>query len=167
MIDGRHFRIKKNGKPNSICFCRKPEYIENYDKAIADTTQVWECHHRLETHFSDGTERPKNAQLSQAELVALDIYFDRPPEEFIFLTKVEHRKLHKIGTKFSEEHKNKIVKALINHKNLSKKVLCVETEEVFESAHEASRKTGLNRGNISSACLGIHKTAGGYHWKFV
>lgn len=22
--------------------------IENYDKAVVDETQVWECHHRLE-----------------------------------------------------------------------------------------------------------------------
>lgn len=145
MIDGQHFRIKKNGKPNSICFCHKPECIENYDKAIADTTQVWECHHRLETHFSDGTERPKNAQLSQAELVALDIYFDRPPEEFIFLTKEKHRKLHNIG----------------------KKVLCVETGIVFESVNEASRKTSIFHYNISMVCNGKRKTAGGYHWKFV
>lgn len=30
-------------------YCRDDIYkIENYDKAIADTTQTWICHHRLE-----------------------------------------------------------------------------------------------------------------------
>ena len=26
--------------------CEDPSLIENYDKAIADTTQTWEIHHR-------------------------------------------------------------------------------------------------------------------------
>ena len=81
-------------KSNIFAICKNREQIENYDKAIADTTQMWDCHHRLETHFSDGTERPNNAQLSKAELIALDMYWDRPPEELIFLTKSDHYKLH-------------------------------------------------------------------------
>lgn len=28
--------------------CEDISKIENYDKAIADTTQVWECHHKME-----------------------------------------------------------------------------------------------------------------------
>lgn len=102
--------------------------IENYTKAIEDTNQVWELHHRLETHFSDGTERPKNAYLSYKELKALDMYWHRPAEELIFLTLAEHNSLHhkgktisaKVkmkmgaanrGKKFSEEHKRKIGEA--------------------------------------------------------
>lgn len=36
-------------KYNAKHFCREGELtkIENYDKAIADETQTWECHHRL------------------------------------------------------------------------------------------------------------------------
>ena len=56
-------------------FCKTPELIENFEKAAADNFIGWDCHHRLETHFSDGTERPKNAQLSAAELKALDMYY--------------------------------------------------------------------------------------------
>lgn len=50
-----------------------------------------------------------------------------------------------------------------------KTVLCVETGEVFASAHEAARRTGINRGNIGSACLcrPKHNTAGGYHWRYL
>ena len=34
-------------------FCKDDiSLIENYDKAIADKTQVWHCHHRRETIFS-------------------------------------------------------------------------------------------------------------------
>lgn len=63
-------------------------------KAVADQTNVWEIHHRLETHFSDGTERPLGARLTVAELKALNMYRHRPPEELIFLTSAEHRALH-------------------------------------------------------------------------
>ena len=162
MICEQHFRLKKNGEPDYKCYCRHPELIENYDLAVSDETQTWTCHHRLETHFSDGTERPINAQLSHAELVALDMYYDRPAEELIFLTKTEHVKLHTIGKKFSEEHIRKISKA-----QKVKKVLCIETDWVFASTREAGRATGINNSNISRACNGRYQTAGGYHWKFI
>lgn len=77
--------------------------IENYDKAIADESQVWHCHHRLETNFADGTERPINARLSKDELIALDAYYNRPAEELIFMTKGDHRRLHLKGIKLSDE----------------------------------------------------------------
>lgn len=81
-------------RSNVNAICRNREQIENYDKAIVDTTQMWDCHHRLETHFSDGTPRPNNAHLSKTELIALGMYWDRPAEELIFLTKSDHYKLH-------------------------------------------------------------------------
>lgn len=91
--------------------CKDYTEIENYEKAIADNTQIYDCHHKLETHFSDGTPRPKNAQLTSKELIVLDMYYNRPPEELIFLTHSEHSILHhkgKICSSLSEEHKRKI-----------------------------------------------------------
>ena len=52
MICEQHFRLKQNGEPFWNCFCRHPELIENYDKAIADKTQTWECHHRMEAVYT-------------------------------------------------------------------------------------------------------------------
>ena len=46
-----------------------------------------------------------------------------------------------------------------------KKVKCVETEEVYESASEAMRQTGIK--NIDACARGKNKTAGGYHWEYV
>lgn len=99
MISENNFKLKKDGTPNCRCFCRNPELIENYEKAISDKSQLWYCHHRLETHFSDGTKRPEDAQLSWRELDALNMYFDRPPEELIFVTFAEHNALHFSGRK--------------------------------------------------------------------
>ena len=59
--------------------------IENYDKAIDDTTQVWHCHHRRETIFS------------RKDLIEIGEYYNRPACELIFLTKSEHHRLHNLG----------------------------------------------------------------------
>jgi hypothetical protein len=42
-----------------------------------------------------------------------------------------------------------------------------ETINIYESSHDASNKTKINRGNISSTCRGLFKTAGGYKWKYL
>ena len=89
------FRLKKDSSPYKNCLCRAPELIENYERAVADTTQTWDCHHRLETHTSDGERRL--VDISRVELIALGTYFDRPPEELIFLTPEEHHRLHNVG----------------------------------------------------------------------
>ena len=109
-------------------WCSKPELIENYDKAMADTTQTWVCHHRLETHNSDGELRL--VPLSLKELKALDMYYQRPPEELIFMARSDHASLHnicnkqwtklrdaKIGKPLSEETKKKISNTLTGRKN--------------------------------------------------
>ena len=181
MINVEKFRIKKNGEPYFNCYCRNPELIENYDEAIADTTQTWDCHHIKEEFYS------------QKELIERGEYFDVSPEDLIFLTPSEHHKIDSFckrnseamkGKKFSEEHKRKMSEAhkgkkyseetkkkigesLKNRKDLSKKVLCVEIGKIFESTMDAYRKTGIYYSNISMACNGKLKSAGGFHWQFV
>lgn len=87
--------------------CKDYTKIENYELAINDETQTWDCHHRLETHFSDGTPRPINARLSMDELVTLGVYWNRLPEELIFMTHKDHLRLHRKGIPLSEEQKQK------------------------------------------------------------
>lgn len=66
------------------------------------------------------------------------------------------------GKHHSEETLEKLRKAK------SKPVRCVETKIIYESATEASKKTGLNRASINQCCNGVrYKTVGGYHWEFV
>lgn len=63
--------------------------------------------------------------------------------------------------KMSEARKNKYV----GDKNpTSKKVLCIETGEIFSCIKEA--KEWCN-GNVSQCVRGLSKTAGGYHWQYV
>lgn len=100
----------------SYC-CEDISKIANYDKAIADETQTWHCHHRLECEFSDGTPRPINERISRRELIAQDKYYSVPPEQLIFLTMHDHRSLHwkdklkpgwNKGRKLSEETRKKM-----------------------------------------------------------
>ena len=87
--------------------------IENYDKAIADTTKTWQCHHRLEIMpFS-------KKEISVKKMEELGLYYNRPANELIFLTETEHKALHlasrnkskptiKKDTHFTEEQKKKL-----------------------------------------------------------
>ena len=73
-------------------YCKDFERIENYEEAVNDTTQTWICHHRMETHNTDGTLR--DTPLSRAELIAMNMYFDQPASAFVFLRKSDHSKMH-------------------------------------------------------------------------
>ena len=73
-------------------YCRDDiSLIENYDKAIADTTQMWHCHHRRETIYS------------VKDLQDIGEYYNRPACELIFLTSLEHNRLHNLGKCLSAE----------------------------------------------------------------
>ena len=87
-------------------YCKDYENIENYEKAKADDFKNWEVHHRLETHTSDGERRL--VDITADELKALDMYYNRPADELIFLTIYEHSRLHMKGKHLSEETRKKI-----------------------------------------------------------
>lgn len=74
--------------------CESYESIENYEEAVNDTEKIWVCHHRLETHNPDGTRR--SVRLSVDDLKLWDLYYNRPANELIYLTKAEHRRIHAI-----------------------------------------------------------------------
>lgn len=85
----------------SYC-CEDMSKIENYDKAINDKTQPWDCHHRLEI------QNGKNFSIS--DLKKMNLYYNRPASELIFLTHFEHVKLHSTGENnpfYGKEHSDK------------------------------------------------------------
>lgn len=84
---------------NANKFCNEDiRLIENYENAINDVTQTWECHHRKET----------DEGLSAKKLIELGLYYGRPASEFIFLTKAEHMKLHNKGKSKPKSEKHRI-----------------------------------------------------------
>ena len=88
-------------------FCSEDiSLIENYNLAIADTTQTWHCHHR-------GEVLPC-VRFSRTDLKKFGLYYKRPASELIFLTQTEHNRLHFKGVQkgpMSEAHKKAIGEA--------------------------------------------------------
>lgn len=80
-------------------FCKEDiSKIKNYDKAIADTTQTWECHHMTETWWN----------CTKKDLIDNECYYGRKACELVFLTKAEHRRIHHKGKSVTEETRKKL-----------------------------------------------------------
>lgn len=76
-------------------------------------------------------------------------------------TKYKMCEAHK-GKTHTEESKEKMSK----NTKTKKEIICLENRIVYESVTEASKKTGIDRANISACCRGKLKTAGGFHWMY-
>ena len=91
-------------------YCREDiSKIENYDKAIADTTQVWDCHHRDEVRVLPSE---MTAIRSRQDLKECGRYYGCPANELIFLTHSEHSRLHMKGKLHSDETRMKISESM-------------------------------------------------------
>ena len=123
--------------------------IENYDKAIADTTQLWHCHHRRETIYS------------RSELKEIGEYYNRPACELIFLTPLEHYRLHYSGEKSPRFGKPSTFKGKHHSAETRKKMseLNKGKNHPFFGKHH-SEKT---RRKMSKALIG-NKRQLGKHW---
>lgn len=144
--------------------CTNIEAVINYDKAKADDFKGWCLHHVLETHTSDWICRPHNARLSRDELIAMDMYYNRPPTEFIFLTKAEHNRLHnyskkgkKMSQKAVEKMKTSQRKYYETHTSWNKGIARTDEEKQKISART---KEAMTRPEIRSK-LATNK---GKHW---
>lgn len=66
-------------------YCKNYTEIENYAEAMADETEMWTCHHRMEEVFT------------YQELRRAGWYYNRKASELIFIRQSEHNgnpKLH-------------------------------------------------------------------------
>ncbi len=106
-------------------YCRDDiTLIKNYAKAVADTTQTWICHH---IHGEPVTG------LCKADLKKMNMYYQRPASELMFVTRKMHEDIHgsckkagkrdKSGSKnsFYGKHHSEESKARMSesHKNMS------------------------------------------------
>lgn len=111
-----------------------------------------ERHHLFGKHLSDDTK--------------LKISIGRVNFHHTEESKSKLSEAHK-GKKLSKEHKEKIRQSFIGRNNHnSKRVVCVETGEVFDCIMDAVRRFDMKVNHISSCCSGKRKTSGGYHWRY-
>lgn len=71
-----------------------------------------------------------------------------------------------MGLHQSKASKKKISIGLRGNDNAAKRVMCVETGEIYDSAQAAEDATGISRKSIGKAVNGQQKKAGGFTWKF-
>lgn len=135
-------------------YCKEePSKIENYDKAIADTTQTWHLHHRAEILPC--------GKFSVEDLKLHGLYYNRPSSELIFLPPDEHRRIHMLGNTitlgmrfdFSEEHKHKLSAALkgqvLSEETKRKIGDCFRGRKLSEEHKEKVRKSLV--GHVTSS----------------
>ena len=134
-------------------YCSNIEMVENYKLAKENNFKDWHLHHRLETHTSNGDLRKVN--ISRDELIALDMYYDRPAEELIFLTKSEHSSLH---ARFTDKNNAKISETM---KELWKK------EDYRKMMSEAHKGHNFNKGRKHTEEHKKHMSEAhkGKHWR--
>ena len=81
-------------------YCSEYTQIENYEEAIKSPL-CYDLHHRREI----------SEMQSRSELKFLHLYYNRPPEELIFLEHGEHIRLHKEGKHLSAETRQRMSEA--------------------------------------------------------
>lgn len=119
--------------------------IENYDKAIADT-KMWVCHHKAGVLPC--------GRFSREDLKKFNLYFHRPANELIFLTKSEHLSLHSKGITLKNSTKLKISKTLYN-KRLSeeekrkRKAKMISKGTYYGRNHSTKNRHWYNNGLVS------------------
>jgi hypothetical protein len=153
-------------------YCNDFENIENYDKAKADNFKGWHCHHRLETHNSDGERRL--VDISHKELKALNMYYHRPANELIFLSDKEHLRLHNKGNQYhkgmhhSEDAKKKMSESLKGKPSGMKgKHLSDVAKEKISEAKKGKPSTFKGKHHSEEAKKKKSELFKGKHWKIV
>ena len=98
-----------------------------------------------------------------------DIKTDNRLENLVWGTMSENMKDSIKNGKYNQEASEKArnIGRKISGTKCSKKVLCIETNTIFNNTKEAGDWLGVNRAGIGGCCRGKYKTIKGYHWKYV
>ena len=140
-------------KKRAIKYCKNDiSLIENYDQAIADMTQTWDCHHRRETIYS------------RSGLIEIGEYYNRPACELIFLTHSEHLRLHHLGKHPSEESRKKMSESKKGKPSWIKgKHHSEDTRKKMSEATKGKHHSEETRKKISDALNGENHPMFGKH----
>ena len=82
---------------------------------------------------------------------------DNRLENLEVISRSEHNRAHTIK-QFSNCEKYNLGPA--------RKIICMETGELFESVSAAARRYSIDDSAICKVCEGLLRTTGGYHWKY-
>jgi group I intron endonuclease len=68
---------------------------------------------------------------------------------------------------YNKKHSTKTKLLMSLNNGMKRKVLCIDTNEIFDSVTDASNKMGITISSISKCCLKRQKTAGKLCWKYL
>ena len=169
-----------------VCaYCREDiSLIENYEEAI-NSPEKWHCHHRLETHFEDGTMRPLDSFLSGPDLIKQNLYYGRPASELIFLSIKDHFSLHSKSLKYKQRMSESIKKVTSTKEYREKMSKALKGKNTWSKGkkHSEEHKQKTSKGlkdyykNHENPMKGKHQTDEakakqsaafkGRHWKLI
>ena len=136
-------------------------YIKKYDSQNPDLG------YNLTEGGSSLSEYWKTPEHRELQSQNKKLYFkehpDKKNENDMHLKEIAQKSAKIRSEKMKENYANQ---GGLFHLNESRKkrIKCIETDEIFASLSEASRKYNISVGNISSVIHGKRKSAGGYHW---
>ena len=101
----------------------------------------------------------------------MNLYFNRPANELIFVTRSMHSKLHremrekcgKLVGKIGGKSKIRIEKCSIPILQFTKDGTFIKE---WQSINEAGRQLGIAKAGICACCKGKAKSAGRFYWKY-
>ena len=114
--------------------------------------------------LSEYWKTPEHRELqSQNKKLYFKEHPDKKIENDMHLKEIAQKSAKIRSEKMKENYANQ---GGLFHLNESRKkrIKCIETNEIFTSLSEASKKYNISVGNISSVIHGKRKSAGGYHW---
>ena len=148
---------------NAEAYCSEDiSKIENYEQAVNDDTQMWQCHHRRE--IDEGKTR--------ARLIAEKLYYYRPAAELIFLTRSQHVALHNKGNKYGigispwikGRHHSEDSRKKMSEKAKCRAPMSEETRKKLSIAHSGKHMSEETRKKISLSNSGEKSSVFGTHW---
>lgn len=123
-------------------YCKDYTKIENYEEALSSPIR-YDLHHRLEI----------SEMQSRSDLIFLHLYYNRPPEELIFLSHGEHIRLHKAGKHLSAELRQKMSDA---KKGKHRPAFSIEWKQKMSEAMKGKHHSEETKQKISEAMKGKH-----------
>lgn len=173
--------IKKHGKNNFkkeiICVCKTEDDLNTREIFHIKNEETFENGYNM-TKGGEGKMGYKQTKESilKASLSRKKYYIENPQIKKYLSSLAKQRVGEKnsfFGKKLTKEHIEKMTKARIEaitgSKNKSaRKLLCIETQKIFETAKEAAEYCNLSASTtILKAAKGQRKTAGGFTWKLL
>ena len=91
---------------------------------------------------------------------------DKKEENYIHLVNIRNKTAKIRAEKMKDNYQNGDGLFKINQSR-KKTIKCIETNEIFSSLCEASKKYNIPAGNISKVIHGERKIAGSFHWVLI